>query len=167
MSSKDDLVEFLNKTYSDARINSLDTIDELLYFSLYWNHIEAGQSLGQFEVIKTCIESKIFPENEIGKWQLRDIFRYFHSRYNGDHYSLDSLIKRQNWIPTATLCHRESKAIIYKMVEEVTQQEQILFVSYVVSRFRNRLFHGEKQTVSDQNENFRIINKFLHYLLTQ
>ena len=52
--------------------------------------------------------------------------------------------------------------------KETTERETVLALAIIVYRYRNNLFHGEKdiRTINLQNDNFQNANGFLQALLT-
>jgi len=66
---------------------------------------------------------------------LNDIFNYFHSRYQNNEY-YNNLIHNDN--------KTEIEEIRKKKIEKLNKEEKLQFLLYVVYRYRNNIFHGNK-----------------------
>ena len=158
--NKEKVITFLQSKYPNS---NLEKIEELLYFSVLWNFIESNYpSQFQIEVARQAVWSINQSTDNLSSFNW--LLSYFHKRYLNPRYNFDILAKSGN---TSNQEHLISKNILSKDANTLSWEEQKEFVAYVISRFRNRLFHWEKELETGQNENFKVINTFLHYLLTK
>lgn len=164
--TKTKLLSYLQGKNTIPYISSINDIEELYYFSIYWNFIEWGSNEDQFIIISNNI-NKLDNQNIDDNNQLDTIFHYFYHRYNQKQYDFNILIKVIEWIPRWVVNHNLYYDILNKHLSKISHEEKKKFVAYIISRFRNRLFHWQKETSVEQNENFKVINTFLHYLLTK
>lgn len=94
-STKDNLLTFLSsKTH--PHISWLDEIEELFYFSIYWNFVENGSSETQYDVIRNFIDYKVTAKAPKIEEHISIVFEYFHQRYNLKEYDFDVLPRDGN-----------------------------------------------------------------------
>jgi hydroxylamine reductase (hybrid-cluster protein) len=157
------ITDYLKKFYKLHENFSVKDIEDILIFSVFWNHIENGSNKSQYNVIFDFIESKdIEEDNKI----LAEIHCYFLNRYKNNSYNFDTLKKIENITKKEEERHKKIKYFLSNDMENDFNNKKE-FVAYIIYRFRNRLFHWEKNIIDDQNKNFIVINNFLHYLLTK
>ncbi len=134
-------------------------IQAILEFVIFWNFIEREVTkpwyLNQYKVINEYLKI-----NESKSWfseKIDFIYRHFKDRYiNNSNFNFDSLLYENNEK------HLHNKHLLNK--DELNINEKIELISYIISRFRNRLFHWHKFIQSEQEKNFIIINNFLYFL---
>jgi len=157
------LIQYLDTKYHlHNQLNSLDQIQELMIFGMFWNQIEKWTQKWLYQIIFELINQKITDSREIDS-----IGNYFIWRYRDWIHRFDSL---KNMLPKVS---KAEKIRHQKYLGKISNNHLFSFdekkelIAYIIYRFRNRLFHWEKPILEDQNENFKVINTFLHYLLTK
>lgn len=155
----------MNKEYNIfeyLRINGDNewNIQAILEFVIFWNFIEREVTklwyLSQYDVIYKYLEI-----NKSKPWfsqKIDLIYCHFKDRYtNNSNFNFDSLCYEDS-----KKRHLDNKDLLNKV--ELNIKEKIELISYIISRFRNRLFHWHKFIQSEQEKNFIIINNFLYFL---
>ncbi len=150
----------MNKTISE-RLNKflhVENIDdgrytEFLHFMILWNLFEA-------RLCKKNFSKKNIPDVQISPEVIESTLQYFQGRYTESNCLNYRFLYLEN--------NRESKKdreLIEKVLlgEEKDQTAIIKALKLIIYRYRNNLFHGEKEIASlpNQQENFDYANNFL------
>jgi len=154
-----DAIEWINRKIINEgyKINAED-VEEIRDFTLIWNLLEniCFENYVKIDKINNLIDSKIDKFNENNE-TFRETFKYFYTRYQDEH-KLNAL--RLN---------RTMKELTKKILNNTytDKNNKLKFIMAVIYRYRNNLFHGEKQMryIRLQKENFKIANKFLMYFI--
>jgi len=153
------VIEWINEKIinnGNSKIEGND-IDEIRDFALLWNLFEAlcCNKNANMSKINSIIDSKIELFDEI-KYQ--DIFDYFYNRYKNDSRKFNALKLRNG-----------EKELVKKILNDEYEDKnnRLKFIMAIIYRFRNNLFHGEKDMkyIRLQKENFEKTNKFLMYFI--
>lgn len=80
---------------------------------------------------------KTYSNDHLEKWNdaLENEFQYFHDRYQ-DKKTFRNLLHKDNY--------EEITNIIISEKSKITNNQKMLFLLYVVYRYRNNIFHGTK-----------------------
>jgi hypothetical protein len=121
---------------SEHEIHRLLHEKSALHFLLTWTLFESKCFNGyvQEKEIKKYA-NRIADESELQFHELRDIAKYFHDRYQ-DKKLLRNLLHQKQAEPL--------KALLEKPMTSLAKSEIIYFVVFVLYRFRNNMFHGNK-----------------------
>ena len=149
-----EVLNFLNRKFN-INLSEVD-LNFIKDFVLLWNLLESKYQERNFRINNVLREI----ENNANRFncnneKLNDIFSYFYDRYQ-DRERLEKLnLKNNNF--------NFVKEILNKQKEEITCIEKIKLIMLIVYRYRNNLFHGEKDLtyIEYQKENFNYANKFL------
>ena len=148
------VLEWINEKIITDKENKLipEDVKNIMSFSLLWNLFESlcCNKNASISKISKLIDKKInlFNENDY-----IDIFNYFMERYQ-DNTKFNKL----------NLLNGSEKLVKKVLKREYTDKNNKLkFIMYIIYRYRNNLFHGEKDMryIKFQKENFEITNKFL------
>ena len=154
---KNKVSEWLNKYFARQSTDSSVTIDEILknenaiFFLFIWSIFEQKCFSGSFTIRK--IED--FVCNNIEKFKVLDCdeaIKHFHKRYqNSDKYE--------------NLKHRDDvlniDSIKNKAYDSLSPEDKFNLLLYVIYRFRNNIFHGNKHL-----ENWGKFDEQIGYCLT-
>lgn len=166
------IIEWINtciiKDESSPKLNKSE-IDNVLHFSLLWNIFEdifwtrSGNTRGQHPAFNLRNVHNVVEVNahKLDESIITPIFCYFHNRYQ-DNKKFKDLKFRNNEKET------ENKLLtILSSAENINLNHKAYFISSIIYRFRNNLFHGEKQMVKIrfQEENFQNANEFLMHFI--
>lgn len=120
--------------YFDTNVTQINQLlkDELATsFLLIWPIFEQVFFSGFCK--KDNIEK--FSKNYEDFFCYEEIFQHFYLRYqNNDYYRH----------LTHQSCYLKFKQILYKPQNDITDSEKLLFITFVVYRYRNNIFHGNK-----------------------
>ena len=137
-------------------------IDYIRDFTLLWNLYEALYSNGDYSLREALQDIKdkkdIFDEHVI-----EPIFVYYHERYQ-DTTRLERLSFRHSG------ADQVAKVKLDNMLQSISghsKSDKLYFIMAIVYRYRNNLFHGQKQIVKIryQEENFKYANQFLMHII--
>ena len=138
------------------RIEATD-IDEIRDFALLWNLFESifcnrNANLPKiFQVVDNCV-------NHLVEEKYDTIFQYFYNRYKNDSDKLEALRLKG-----------DAKSIVEHVLNDtyVDKNNKLKFIMSIIYRYRNNLFHGEKNMryIQLQKENFKQTNAFLMYFI--
>ena len=122
--------------YCDTEIENIETYfknENVTGFLIIWTFFE--QKLFGGFLRYDDLES--FSEKLIDKWskKLKKEFHYFFERYQ-DEGKFSNLIHKQ--------AAKEIKVIRKKDIKDISEKEMLFFLSFVVYRYRNNIFHGNK-----------------------
>jgi len=143
-----------NLTLSD-KLDDHD-IPNILAFSLLWNMFESiyCSKNANMDRINKLIDSNVdlFKEKDY-----EEIFEYFKSRYTDSNYLNKLRLQKSDKILAQSVINSKYR----------DKNNKLKFIMSVIYRYRNNLFHGEKQLVKMkyQEENFKYANKFLMYFI--
>ncbi|MCL2413643.1 MAG: hypothetical protein FWC94_00100 [Bacteroidales bacterium] len=151
--------EWINQRFEVALTD--DDIANVKDFVLYWNVFEHTVCKKNFSIWKV---EKIFKKKRFDETNFQFSIKYFRNRYvtNGKLNDTFFLLK-----------FREEEKHWQNFVEQVLLEKQncknniILASMIIIYRFRNNLFHGEKEmtAIDTQKENFETANRFLQTIL--
>ena len=157
-----DAIEWINrKIINEGEKIEPNDVEEIRDFTLLWNLFEniCCNKFAKIDEINNLIDSKIdnFDENnEI----FTETFEYFYQRYQ-DKYRFIAL----------NFNNKAMEKLASKILSDTytDKNNKLKFIMSVIYRYRNNLFHGEKQMryIRLQKENFKIANKFLMYFIEQ
>lgn len=153
---KYDICEYLKIEESDWA-----NIQAILEFLIFWNKIENWKDNSFQYIIMDNYIKEIRDNNE-----LNFIFLHFLKRYeiiNWNNFDFDILLK-EGAGKLEKERHKKLKTYLNDIKKSFNLKEKKDFVSYIIYRFRNRLFHWNKEIKEEQNDNFIVINNFLYYL---
>ena len=157
------VIKWINKSIinkGNDKINSED-IEQVRDFTLLWNLFEdifCDKFCKTDKIISLLSKNRIevLEQNTINS-KINSIFDYFMDRYK-DNEKLEKLnFNKKNH-------ERDIKNKIQnKEVINLDFEEKIQIILFIIYRYRNNLFHGEKDMryISYQNENFENANDFL------
>ena len=156
-----DVIDWINRKIINEgyKINAED-VEEIRDFTLLWNLLEniCFKNYVKIDKINDLIDSKIDKFNENNE-TFRETFKYFYTRY-----------QNENKLRALNL-NRPMKELAIKILNNTytDKNNKLKFIMAVIYRYRNNLFHGEKQMryIRLQKENFKIANKFLMYFIEQ
>lgn len=153
-----DVIQWINeKIIDEGNKIAANDIDEVRDFVLLWNLFEdlLCNNNANMNKIDNLIDRfiDILDEN---KYQ--EIYEYFHNRYKDDGTKFKALKLR-----------RPHKNLVKKILDDefVDKNNKLKFIMAIIYRYRNNLFHGEKdmKKIKFQKENFEQTNKFLMYFI--
>ena len=154
-----DAIDWINRKIINEgyKINAED-VEEIRDFTLIWNLLEniCFENYVKIDKINNLIDSKIDKFNENNE-TFRETFEYFYTRYQDE----NKLI--------ALNLNKPMKELAKKILNNTytDKNNKLKFIMSIIYRYRNNLFHGEKQMkyIRLQKENFKIANKFLIYFI--
>lgn len=166
------IIEWINncvtKNSSSTQLNSIE-IENVLHFSLLWNIFEDvfwtrsnsprnPNDAFSLRKVHSVVEANA---NKLDESIITPIFCYFHNRYQ-DNKKFKALKFRHN--------EKETEDKLLSMLSSavnINLNHKAYFISSIIYRFRNNLFHGEKQMIkiSLQEENFQNANEFLMHFI--
>lgn len=127
---------------------------EFLHFMILWNLFEA-------RLCKKNFSPKNIPDVQISPEVIESTLEYFQGRYT----DRNGLNDKFDYLGTNKYKKREIRELIKKVLlgEETDQAAIIKALMLIIYRYRNNLFHGEKEIASlpNQQENFDYANNFL------
>ena len=153
-----DVIRWINERIINDQNNEIgdDDVDVIRDFTLLWNLFEAlcfGNNVNMREIY-SLIDSKIDLFEETG---YQNTFDYFYNRYKNDVPKLNALNLRN------------SEELVTKVLDDEYQDKKnkLKFVMAIIYRYRNNLFHGEKNVryLGLQKENFEKTNELLMYFI--
>ncbi len=156
----DEIIDWLSNNITKENGNSFrpEDIQNVMGFSILWNIFESVFCDKQANMCKinAAIDKHI---SEIHFEKVQSIFHYYHGRYQ-DNDRLDKL-KLKN----------SDKTLVRNVLNNnyKDKNNRIKFIMAIIYRYRNNLFHGEKDIVKItlQEENFKHANRFLmHFIET-
>lgn len=144
---------WIKKAYSfkdDEELNTLYNNKIAINFLLVWARFEVINFDGflKFELIDK-ISEKIVSEKSTSISLLDDYVKYFYERYTepdkGQHKLRGLCFKMKK-------CRKKgcdtpdcrTKKILDEELKELTPKDKVYFLIYIVSRYRNNMFHGNK-----------------------
>ena len=153
------VIQWINETIINDGTNRIevDDIGEIRDFALLWNLFESlcFDKFVDMNKINRLIDTKIDLFDE-AKYQ--DIFDYFYNRYKNDNPKVEALHLRNG-----------DKELVKKVLNDnfTDKNNKLKFIMAIIYRYRNNLFHGEKDMryIRLQKENFQNTNKFLMYFI--
>jgi len=153
------VIQWINETIINDGTNRIEVndIDEIRDFVLLWNLFESlcFDKFVDMNKINRLIDTKIDLFDET---QYQDIFDYFYNRYKNDVSKFNALKLRNS-----------DKILVKKVLNDEYEDKnnKLKFIMAIIYRYRNNLFHGEKDMryIRLQKENFGNTNKFLMYFI--
>lgn len=158
------------RTFFDNAVDlNVEGIDRVRNFVFLWNIFEtfACNKNANLNSIRNIVE-EINNRDAITLEPFADYVNYFSNRYynpNGDsRYSIDGLLFRKN--NNDQVAKNEVIAVLTR--QQVEPKEVLKALLFILYRFRNNLFHGEKEIVrlNEQIDNFICANHILSNVLT-
>jgi len=168
-----EILEWINNNIlQNNRADKLEgnDIQNVLAFTLLWNLYEdlfwtrnkentnssaysLGKALGTIEIKK----------DKFNEDNINPIFCYFYEKYQ-DTNKFESLKFRKQGKDAEV---KVKLTIMLNSMIEHNKGDKLYFIMAIVFRFRNNLFHGEKQLISIQyqEENFKYANQFLMHII--
>ena len=163
------VIDWINDTIINEREHRIDSsdIDDIRDFSLLWNLFEDicwnqnNENSNAFplrEILK--IVSSKYQSLRSNQSDIDEIYNYFIDRYQ-DNNKFDNLKFRDN--ETENIAKTLLEKAINDSSSSITFEEKIKIILSIIHRYRNNLFHGEKdmQYIRLQKGNFEKSNKFL------
>jgi len=153
----DKILNWINKNINDSKTLNENDIPNVLAFSLLWNMFESlfCDKYANMCKINDSIDKHI---DLLEEEKYQKIFEYFYDRYKNDDNKLNALNLR-----------KPQKSLVKKVLDEsfTDKNNKLKFIMVIIYRFRNNLFHGEKQLLKlkYQEENFNNANQFLMYFI--
>lgn len=150
--------------YLEIEWDNEGDIQAILEFVIFWNKIEKNEykklkkwdRLKQYKVLDGYFDEKIKEDNK----EINNILNHFTERYiKKEKFSFSSL-ENQEGSPIEKEKHCICEKYLHSKNLDFTEKKEL--VSYIIYRFRNKLFHWHKYVHKDQNENFIMINNFLY-----
>lgn len=163
MCTRLDVLQWLNEYYNNATNLNRDEITVVTDFSLLWNLFESvlgerGINKHQLSVIALTTNRKSYGVNFY-----EPFLTYFRRRYvvnNNTNDLFEGLLFRQN---------DNSELVRNVLIGSEQRADKIIeAILIIIYRFRNNLFHGEKElhNIHTQYENFKQANCFLMSVLS-
>jgi len=167
------IIEWINNNlHKNNRTDKLkeNDIQNILAFTMLWNLYEdlfwtrnsdntnhSAYSLG--EALKTIKNKK----DKLSEDIINPIFCYFYHRYQ-DEVKFNQLKFRDKGADNEA--RKKLENMINSSIEH-SKSDKLEFIMAIVFRYRNNLFHGEKQLIKIkyQEENFEYANKFLMHII--
>lgn len=147
-----------------CEIEDLTEIGEIRNFSILWNYFEAEKfnKNGSFSEIDNYLNkiNEVDFNNEECRL-IKSAFDYFRTRYNTVTNGYNEEINRLNFKKKELIKFRQAFNI------DGTKIREMLLVLLMISfRYRNNLFHGEKDIdmLKDYNTPFKILNELIMVL---
>lgn len=144
---------WIKKAYSfkdDEELNTLYNNKIAINFLLVWARFEVINFDGflKFELIDK-ISEKIVSEKSTSIPLLDDYVKYFYERYNEPD---KGQLKLRGLCFKMKKCRKKgcitpdcrTKKILDEELKELTPKDKVYFLIYIVSRYRNNMFHGNK-----------------------
>lgn len=153
------VIQWINEKIINDGTSEIDAndIDEIRDFALLWNLFEDLLCENNANMCK--IDNLI--DRHIGKFNAsgyQETFEYFYERYKSSDEKFNALRLRE-----------PQKNLVKKVLNDdfIDKNNKLKFIMAVIYRFRNNLFHGEKNMrhISLQKENFEKTNIFLMYFI--
>lgn len=161
-------LEWINQFFDNGiDLQQNEGLDRIRNFALFWNMFE-NFACGNFANVSK-IESfvmKLNNRNAITNEFVNPYLEYFINRYSiaNNQINIDGLQFRTN--QSDIRAKGKIEAVLSRQVE--TPKEILEALLLILLRFRNNLFHGNKQIVNLEGQitNFTIANKLLAEVLT-
>lgn len=153
------VIQWINEKVINEGTSKIDAndIDEVRDFALLWNLFEdlLCNNNANIPKIDTLIDGHIGKFNES---DYQDTFEYFYNRYKSSEERFNALRLRAT-----------QKNLVKKVLNDefTDENNKLKFIMAIIYRFRNNLFHGEKDMryIRLQKENFNQTNDFLMYFI--
>jgi len=158
-------LEWINDFFNDAIDLQIEGIERVRNFALFWNMFEnyACRNFANVARIKDFVDE--LEEDIVSAELLNPYVEYFIERYTNHDNQIDirGLLFRTNRSDSQA----KEKVINVLSREETNPKETLEALLLIILRFRNNLFHGNKQIVNlnSQVENFAVANKLLANVL--
>jgi len=153
------VIEWINDTIINSENDKIEAneIIDIKDFALLWNLFESlcCNKFANMNKINNLIDTKIdlFSQSEY-----QEFFDYYYNRYKNDNAKFSALKLRNG-----------DKELVQKVLndEYTDKNNQLKLILAIIYRYRNNLFHGEKnmQYIKLQKENFENANNFLMYFI--
>jgi hypothetical protein len=160
-------LQWINEFFDNAiDLQQNEGLERIKNFALLWNMFEK-YACGNFANVKK-IEAFVVKLNDrtaITNEIVNPYLEYFINRYtHNDNLNIEGLLFRN----TKGDIRAEQKVITVLSKQVETPREKLETLLLILLRFRNNLFHGNKQIVNldIQVTNFTIANKLLAEVLT-
>ena len=166
-----EIIEWINLNIDNSQdILNSNNIPNIFAFTLLWNLYEdlfwtrnTDNTNNQAYSLRKALEIIESKKDKFDESVITPIFCYYHTRYQ-------ELSKFENLKFRDSGADREAKEKIELMLNSTIQHSisnKLYFIMAIVFRFRNNLFHGEKQLIhiQYQEENFKYANQFLMHII--
>ncbi len=169
MCNKLEVIQWLNDYFDNTTNFSREEINVVTDFSLLWNLFESklaerannGERLSVNYIRLSAIATQVSNEsNHLRQQNFYESFlHYFRERYVAANNTTNDLFEGLR-IRQPDIKNKVRKVLI---AEEQAHEKVIESILIIIYRFRNNLFHGEKDlhNIHSQYENFKIANAFL------
>lgn len=158
-----DVLNWLNKHFNNVPDFNRDEINSVTDFSLMWNLLENELGNNQMSIDQLGVIARTIAVKPNCNDFYQPYLTYFQNRYitqNNTNNIFENLLFRRN----------DKKEFVADVLKGnlTNPQEIIEAILIIIYRFRNNLFHGEKElhNIHTQYNNFNMANKFLAHILT-
>lgn len=161
------VLKWINNYFDNPKQLKEQDLEPILYFSLLWNFFEHNYFTKNnrlkhellYELSKISIDY-------INEEDIDMIFDHFQNRYlkdnnvNSKFYKLQLYKSKQQYLSAKSVKKFCEDVIICK---NPIIQDKLIVTFFIIHRFRNNLFHGNKNTatLNVYSNEFKVINKFL------
>lgn len=164
-----DELEWIKNFFNNGVDLNNEGIDRVRNFSLLWNLFEtfACNRRADINSISNAVDT-INQREQITTDLIADHLTYFKERYFNDDGTPKEIFEGLKFRPGQTdqaAKQKVTETLTNKIDNPVENLKSLLFILY---RFRNNLFHGEKEVVrlNGQIDNFTVANDLLAKVLT-
>lgn len=162
MCNRADIIQWLNNYYDNALNFNRDEINTVTDFSLLWNLFESVLGERRMQINRLTTIATIINRKSNGSNFYDPYLAYFQRRYvnnNNTNNLFEGLLFRQN----------DNRELVRNVLigQEQNAEKIIEAILIIIYRFRNNLFHGEKElhNIHTQYENFQQANRFIMNIL--
>jgi hypothetical protein len=157
-------LEWINQFYNNEIVLQDDAFNHVKNFSFFWNMFERF-ACGRFATIRSInlFVDKLDQLHLISNELVNSYLEYFIDRYSigNNQFDIQGLKFRPN--------QNGEKNFVIQVLngQRISNPEKLKALLYIILRFRNNLFHGEKQIsrLDTQIDNFIRANHLLSRLL--
>ncbi len=157
-------LEWINQFYNNEIVLQDEAFNHIKNFSFFWNMFERF-ACGRFATVRSIdlFVDKLNLLNLISDDLVKPYLEYFTNRYStgNNQFNIQGLKFRPN--------QNDEKNFVIQVLngQRISNPEKLKALLYILLRFRNNLFHGEKQisTLDTQIDNFIRANHILSRLL--
>ena len=156
--------EWLEKNIFSSQLDERK-LKHIFYFPILWNIFEKKLCHNNAQIRKYKKISQSIYNNKINMTNISEIYNYFKDRYVKDENHFLKLNFRDNNNTEQNIKQEITERFKKSEIANIEKIEVILCIAF---RIRNNLFHGIKEVkkLYEQNENFKQINQFLIYILS-
>ncbi|MCJ7553556.1 MAG: hypothetical protein MUO34_06690 [Ignavibacteriaceae bacterium] len=159
-----EVLDWLNIHFPNVPDFNRDKITAVTDFSLMWNLFESELGHNGMNIQRISQIAQIIADKSSGNNFYNDYYQYFKTRYTIDKKTTNEIFNKLAFRPND---QKDFVATVLKS-EDQNAENIIKAILIIIYRFRNNLFHGEKElhNIHTQYENFNWANSFLAEILT-